>query len=483
MTSPVIPGFHPDPSVCRVDDRFFLANSSFEYLPGVPLFTSRDLVEWEQVGNALDGAAQPSIPAGLAGASSGIYAPTLRHHGGLFWLVTTNIHLVRDGHLIVHAENIEGPWSEPVYTKGLFGIDPDLVWDAEGNCHLAWSDVVNGGISVARVDPFSGKILSDPQNIWHGTGGAHPEGPHLYSRNGWWYLLAAEGGTAAGHMVTIARSRAIDGPYESNPSNPILTHRSTTDPVQSTGHADLVDCGDGEWAMVHLGTRPRGSFPKWHTNGRETFLAGVDWVDDWPVVVEDRYSPTRRSTSFSDRFETDSLHPRWIGPGSNPKTYTRPAPGGLELAAGRAADSQEAVRLLATRVHDVSWRAVIAGSGDIALSVRIDDAHQAIVERVGATIRARVIIGPVEQVLAIATDASPSASLTIEARPVDARRGERQGPDCLVLGYESGTAFSLVTIDGRYISTEIAGGFTGRVLGVEALGAPAVLHNFTYSGA
>lgn len=483
MSSPIIPGFHPDPSICRVDDRYFLATSSFEYMPGVPLFTSRDLIGWEQVGNALDRPSQFSSRAGIAGASGGIYAPTLRHHDGLFWLITTDIHRVGDGHLIVHAERIEGPWSEPVFTAGLLGIDPDLVWDENGACHLTWSDVVNGGIALARIDPFTGEVLSAATTLWHGTGGAHAEGPHLYARNDWWYLLVAEGGTAAGHMVTVARSRAIDGPYLSNPANPILTHRSTSDAVQSTGHADLVECADGSWALVHLGTRPRGSFPTWHTNGRETFLAGIDWVDDWPVVVEDRFEVASQPAAFTDHFDTEALHPRWISVGTDPKEFARPLRGGgLTLDAGRAAADRDALRLLASRVGDLSWRVAVEGSGDIAVSVRIDDAHQAVVERIGSTVQARVVIGPIEQILARATDVPASAALTIEARPVQAQPGERRGPDCLVLGYGDADTSTLATIDGRYLSTEVAGGFTGRVVGVEALGAPAVISRFAYSG-
>jgi xylan 1,4-beta-xylosidase len=482
VNSPIISGFHPDPSICRVGDQFYLATSSFEYMPGVPLFTSKDLMDWKQVGNALDHASQLTTVAGITGASGGIYAPTLRHHAGLFWLVTTNLHKLRDGHLIVHAETIDGPWSEPVYTTGLLGIDPDLVWDDQGDCHLTWSDVVNGGIATAQIDPLSGKVLSEATTLWHGTGGAHAEGPHLYKRNGWWYLLVAEGGTAAGHMVTTARSRSLLGPFESNPSNPILTHRSTSHPVQATGHADLVECADGTWAMVHLGTRPRGSFPKWHTNGRETFLVGIDWVDDWPVVSEDRFEIRDQPSSFNDSFDAENLHPRWVSVGADPQSFARPTPDGLSLAAGRSAHDRDAVHLLAARAEDLSWRVTVEGIGDLALSVRIDDAHQAIVERIGTTVHARIVIGPVDQIVGLAKGIPTSAALTIEARPVPARPGERQGPDLLVLGYEADVPSSLATIDGRYTSTEVAGGFTGRVIGVEALGAPATISRFTYTG-
>lgn len=305
--NPIIPGFYPDPAICRVGGDYYLAASSFEYFPGVPIFHSRNLTEWEQIGNVLDRPTQLNVAPGLAGASSGIYAPTLRHHDGLFWLVTSNFNDIRKGHLIVRAEDPAGDWSEPVYTEGAIGIDPDLAWDDDGTCQLTWSML---GITQATVDPASGRLLSPPRKLWNGTGLAHPEGPHVFPRNGWWYLLIAEGGTGPGHSVSIARSRSITGPFEGHPANPILSHRSTDHPVQSTGHADVVELADGRWAMVHLGVRPHGTHPHWHVNGRETFLTGIAWDDDWPVVVEDAFTVPMTDTSFVDEFPAADLHPR-----------------------------------------------------------------------------------------------------------------------------------------------------------------------------
>jgi beta-xylosidase len=482
MSAPIIPGFHPDPSICRVGDRYYLATSSFEYFPGVPLHTSTDLREWQLIGNVLDRPSQLKTRAGIDGASGGVYAPTLRHHDGLFWLVTTNIHEVARGHLIVHAENPEGPWSEPVHVAGLVGIDPDLHWDEDGACRLTWSDVMSGGISQALIDPFEGTVLSEPSSLWRGTGGAHAEGPHLFSRDGWFYLLVAEGGTGAGHMVTVARSRAADGPFESNPANPILTHRSTSSPVQATGHADLVELADGEWALVHLGTRPRGSFPRWHTNGRETFLAGIDWVDDWPVVVEDRFEPAASPQGFVDTFDSGALHPRWVSPGADPAEFARPGPEGLALEAGRRAHAGTAERMLATRIEHLEWTVSAEGAGDFALSVRIDDEHQALVERIGDEVRAKVVIGPLAQVVAGERGVSDSARLIVRAVPFDAPPGGRKGPDRIVLAYAAdGEERELFRLDGRYLSTEVAGGFTGRMAGVEALGGPATITRFQYT--
>lgn len=477
----VIPGYHPDPSVCRAGEDYYLVTSTFEYFPGVPVFTSRDLRHWRQIGNVLERPSQLHVRTGLDGASGGIYAPTIRHHGGRFWMATTNIHDIARGQLIVNAENPAGPWSDPVYTEGLIGIDPDIAWDESGACRMTWKDVIRGGISQAIIDPETGAVLSEPVELWRGTGGAHPEGPHVFARAGWWYLVIAEGGTAEGHMVTVARSRSIDGPYVADPANPILTRRSLTEGLQAAGHADFVETAGGEWALVHLGTRPRGSFPKWHTNGRETFLAGVEWVDDWPVVVPDRYAPTLVDRGFEDEFRGERLHPRWIAPGEAPDSFARTGDGGLALARGRHADDATAARLLVARAVDEYWTAEVVARGDISLTVRIDDAHQAMIQRVGETVTARVVIGPMDQVIATRHHVDAAVPLRLRAIPYAAERGSRQGPDRIVLALgNDGEPSELASFDGRYLSTQVAGGFTGRVIGIEALGDGVIVETFRY---
>jgi len=399
-------------------------------------------------------------------------------------MITTNIHEVGRGHILVHAEDPAGPWSDPVYVAGLIGIDPDIAWDDDGTCFVTWSDVMRGGISQAVIDPVSGDVLSEPRPLWAGTGGAHAEGPHLIRRGEWWYLLVAEGGTGPGHMVTIARSPSIRGPFEPAPTNPILTHRSTSAAVQSTGHSDLIELADGSWALVFLATRPRGTFPRWHTNGRETFLAGVDWVDDWPVVDEARYDVPVSTSSFVDEFRGEVLHPRWIAPGTAPSTFARTSADGLRLDPGRDALTASAERLLAVRAEDELWSARLHATGDVALSVRMDDAHQLLVERIGEEVRARIVIGPLSDVVASAT-VSADAALEIRAVEFEAERGARRGPDLLRAGVAAAEGFvELAALDGRYLSTEVAGGFTGRVIGIEALGEQVAVIRFEYeSGA
>ncbi len=479
MTVPIVPGFHPDPSICRVGGTYYLANSSFEYVPGVPIRRSTDLVSWELVGHALTRPSQ--LPPSEGAANTGIYAPTLRHHDGRFHLVTTNILEAGRGQLIVTAEDPAGPWSDPVHVPGTDGIDPDLCWDDAGVCHLTWASFRPElpGIASVPVDPATGAVLGEPRLLWNGTGLAAPEGPHLYRVDGWWYLLLAEGGTERGHAVTIARARTLAGPYEPAPGNPILTHRSTTHPVQNTGHADLVECADGSWAMVHLGVRPRGKTPQFHVNGRETFLAGVDWVDGWPVVAEGRFPIEPADHSFTDGFTSAELHPRWVAPGAGPETFTRWAgPGELVLAEGRP---------LLTRALDEQWTAVArldVSRGAAVFVVRIDDRHWYGLTAGGGTVTATLAIGPAREVVTTVA-AGSVVSLRIRALrpPVSGPFQEVTEPDLVelsVLG-EDGRAQVLGAFDGRYLSTEVAAGFTGRVIGVEALGGTVSLREFRYS--
>ncbi|WP_028610053.1 glycoside hydrolase family 43 protein [Paenibacillus harenae] len=281
--NPVISGFHPDPSVCRSGDDFYLVTSSFEYYPGVPLFHSKDLVNWTQLGHVLTRPGQ--LDLSRAPSSGGIFAPTIRENKGTFYMVTTNVSA--GGNFYVFTDDPRGEWSDPIFVDHP-GIDPDLFFDEDGTVYFTSSS--NGakgpGIYQSRIDVKTGKRVSDVTFLWTGTGGQYPEAPHLYRIGAWYYLLIAEGGTEYGHMVTVARSELPDGPFESCPRNPILTHRSRRMPIHATGHADLVQAPDGGWWAVFLGIRPVG-YPNRHHLGRETFLAPVIWTEDgWPVIGE-----------------------------------------------------------------------------------------------------------------------------------------------------------------------------------------------------
>jgi xylan 1,4-beta-xylosidase len=280
-TNPIISGFYPDPSVCRVGDDYYLVNSTFEFFPGVPIFHSNDLVNWKQIGHCLTRPSQLDLKE--CRVSGGIYAPTIRYHEGMFYMITTNVS--GNGNFMVQTDNPAGEWSDPIWLKQQ-GIDPSLYFE-NGKCYLTSNP--GNCIYLSEINPQTGEQLTESRAIWTGTGGRYPEGPHIYKKDGWYYLLISEGGTEYGHKVTIARSRSIYGPYDSNPANPILTHSNVnaqSNPIQGTGHAEIIQAHDGKWWMFCLGFRPQSGLH--HMLGRETFLAPVSWEENaWPVVNGD----------------------------------------------------------------------------------------------------------------------------------------------------------------------------------------------------
>jgi len=288
--NPVIPGFHPDPSVTRVGDTFYLVNSTFEFFPGVPVHRSRDLVHWEPIGNVLT--RQSQLPLQGLGPSRGIFASTIRYHEGTYYMITTLVG--GGGNFYVTASDPAGEWSDPIWIRGQGGIDPSLFFDEDGTVYLHSTggkpdQPGKSGIYQSTIDLATGTLTSEPRFVWRGTGGRYPEGPHMYEVAGRYYLMISEGGTEYGHMVTIARSDRPTGPFKACPRNPILTHRDTQfdQPSQGTGHPDLVEDAEGNWWLVFLAFRPQGGY--FHHLGRETYLAPVRWDEDgWPIVNEGR---------------------------------------------------------------------------------------------------------------------------------------------------------------------------------------------------
>jgi xylan 1,4-beta-xylosidase len=476
---PVIPGFHPDPSICRVGDAYYLVTSSFEYAPGVPLFRSTDLRSWEQIGNVLDRPSQLDVTS--AGPSGGIFAPTLRYHEGRFWMITTNWS-DDGGQLLVWAEDPAGPWSEPVRIPSAIGIDPDLAWDDNGTCLMTYtgpaSDGVPSGIRQSAIDPLTGKVLSEPQWLWAGTGGKFPEGPHLYRIGDRWYLLIAEGGTERGHAVTIARGPTPSGPLESNPDNPILTHRGTDEPVQNTGHGDLVQRPDGSWAIVYHGVRSRGSSPEWHVLGRETFADEVVWTKDgWPVLtghIAPAQVPERENLTGPE------LPPSWVAASRFPSEIAT-----WEDAQWRVSAIEAAPAFLGRRQEHLyaRARARLAVEGVGGLSIRIDPQHALDVECSGSTVRAVWAVGDARHVLG-ERDFPADGELEIRTLPAEGHEfSSARGPDIVVAGViDSGEFTELGRLDGRYISTEVAGGMTGRMVGVVSANGSVLIRSFEYSG-
>lgn len=315
--NPIIKGFNPDPSICRVGKDYYLVTSSFEYSPGIPIYHSRDLVNWTQIGNCVR--RPEEFPMENVKDSGGIWAPTIRYHKGLFYVTAT---LEGYGNFIITAENPAGEWSSPVWVP-MGGIDPSLLFE-DGKAYYCTNETLNPGneeITLAEIDVETGELIGEQRTIWNGIGGGFLEAPHIYIIDEWYYLIAAEGGTNFNHMITMARSRTIWGPYENCPRNPILTNaHDTSKEVQCSGHGDLLQDHLGNWWIVHLGIRL--SRRTMSNLGRETFLTPVIWEDGWPVVDNNRkatlvcegplWAKQEHARGLSVDFSQTHWEPEWI---------------------------------------------------------------------------------------------------------------------------------------------------------------------------
>lgn len=286
-TNPIIRGFYPDPSICYAEGYFYIVCSSFQFFPGLPLFRSKDMINWEPMGHCMTRTSQLDLEG--MGASGGLFAPSIRYNNGRFYVVCTNVGGY--GNFVVYTDDIEsGNWSEPILIDRP-GIDPSLLFDGEKTYFISNGDDEEGinGISVCEIDLETGKTLTKSRCISQGTGGRYLEGPHLYHIGEYYYLLVAEGGTEYGHMECLLRSREIYGPYEICPVNPILTNRNLGGYfIQGSGHADIVEDENGQWWMVHLAFRQQDQWRPFHQLGRETFLEPVFWGEDgWFKVGTD----------------------------------------------------------------------------------------------------------------------------------------------------------------------------------------------------
>ncbi len=356
--NPVLPGFHPDPSIVRVGDDYYLVNSSFGFYPGLPIFHSRDLVNWTQIGNAIS---RPDMLdfAGL-GISRAVFAPTIRHHDGLFYIVNTCTDC--GGNFIITAKSAAGPWSKPAFLPEVDGIDAEIFFDDDGRVWITnngppvgtprygghralWIQELDLGAMKTRGPRLvlvDGGVKPAEKPIW-------TEGPHIVKRDGWYYLFAAEGGTAGDHSETIFRSRAVTGPYTPGPVNPILTQRDLDParpfPVYAAGHSDLVQIQNGDWWAVFLATRPYED--NLSNMGRETFLLPMSWPKNgWPLILPSKTpvpqvlprpdlpsgKPFDRTT-WRDEFKTKALSPEWIMARQPHERWYRLAPHKLTLTA------------------------------------------------------------------------------------------------------------------------------------------------------
>jgi len=302
FANPILAGFYPDPSICRVGDDYYLVNSTFSFFPGIPVFKGKDLVNWKLIGYVLNRPEQLNLDG--QGVSRGIFAPSIRYNEGIFYVICTLVDI--GGNFVATSQTPEGPWSNPVWMPQINGIDPSLFFDESGKSYILYNSIApddrplydgHRTIRMYEFDLENLKVIGDEKILINGGVDLSKkpiwiEGPHVFKVNDYYYLIAAEGGTAGQHSEVVFRSKNVDGPYIPYEKNPILTQRhldpGRKNPITSTGHADFVQLQNGDWWAVFLGCRPYSTKEDGYYNtGRETFLAPVRWIDGWPVINPD----------------------------------------------------------------------------------------------------------------------------------------------------------------------------------------------------
>jgi alpha-N-arabinofuranosidase len=507
--NPIIAGFYPDPTIVRAGNDFYAAMSSFAYFPGVPIFHSTDLVNWTQVGSILDRPSQLNVDS--AGVSRGIFAPALSYHDGTFYMITTLVD--RGGNFYVTAKNPAGPWSDPVWLSEIDGIDPSFFFDDDGKTYIlnngppAEPPRYNGhrAIWMQQYD-LGAKKLVGPRTVIVNGGvdlTKNPiwiEAPHIFKRNGTYYLICAEGGTADQHSEVVFRSQSVTGPYVPYSGNPILTQRhldpSRPFPIETTGHADFVETPNGEWWAVFLGTRNYGR-DLWNT-GRETFLLPVTWTDGWPTILAGRATvpyvharpnlprqakptvPHSGNFAFRDEFDAPTLAPYWEllrTPRERWYDLTSP-PGSLTIRAraeelsGRGQPSFIARRQQhGTATASTAMRYVPAKAGDRAGLVAFhNESHYYFLGVVHDGTRPVIQLRRRAAREAVADSVMASVPITLSpAAPVYLRIRARDGRYDFLYAREPNAWKTLVAdADGTVLSTKVAGGFVGTMLGMYA---------------
>lgn len=514
--NPVLKGFYPDPSVVRVGADYYLVNSTFGWFPGIPVFHSRDLVHWTQIGNAIDRVDQ--LDFGRHDLVNGVFAPAIEHHDGLFYIANTCFPSC-GGNFVITARDPAGPWSDPVWLPDLAGgIDPSLFFDDDGRAWIVNNDLPEGGKErypghrAVWLQEFDAKALrtTGPRRVLL-DGGVVPadkpeyvEGPHLFKTGGWYYLTAAEGGTGEMHQQVVLRSREVTGPYVAWDENPVLTQRDLPRdrplPITSAGHADFVQTQDGDWWAVFLGNRPYPPQGSHYVNtGRETFLMPVHWEDGWPRITAPGQripwvldapalpagsAPVPTSGSFAIRvgFEGRQLPLDWITVRNPREPWHRLDGGALHLRARAvglgerdnpsflARRQQHQAALASTAVHFIPQR-----DGDIAglaafqnedfwylLAITREQGEPVVVlDRRDGRRKDEARTGT-----RLASATLPPAAV---GQPLFLRIRARGAEYDFEYATTEGQWQSLERgQDGTLLSTSVAGGFTGAVFGVYA---------------
>ncbi|MEK4251253.1 glycoside hydrolase family 43 protein [Paenibacillus sp. FSL W7-1287] len=284
-TNPILPGFHPDPSIIRVEDDYYMVNSTFQYFPAIVISHSRDLVHWRYIGHAIT--RNEDINLLDLPDSYGIWAPDISYVNGMYYIFAT-LRLAGSGRANIMMKSVrpEGPYSSPVVINTM-GIDPSHFVDDDGTRYMVYG---SKGAQIVKLNKDSTAAVEEPVHLWEGTGRIAPEGPHIIKKDGYYYIILAEGGTEYGHCITAARSKSLYGPYEASPFDPVHTQSDRQAQIQRAGHGKLVQTQHGEWWIVHLGGRPLGG--GYCTLGRETYLEPVQWTKDGWFTVNEGNGPS-----------------------------------------------------------------------------------------------------------------------------------------------------------------------------------------------
>ncbi|GAB2545582.1 glycoside hydrolase family 43 protein [Gracilibacillus alcaliphilus] len=489
--NPILPGFYPDPSICRVEQDYYLVTSTFAYYPGVPIFHSKDLVQWKQIGHVLDRPAQ--LPLDGQEQSQGIFAPTIRYSNGVFYMITTNI--ANGGNFFVTATDPAGPWSDPYYLQAP-GIDPSLFFDEDGKVYYHGTRPAPEGekysgnweVWLQELDLDSKQLVGEEVSLWRGAlrDAIWPEGPHLYKKDGYYYLLISEGGTGHHHACSIARSEHIKGPYVGNPANPVLTHRHLGKeyPIVNVGHCDMVKTQNDEWWAVGLASRTYGGY--YRNLGRETFLVPIKWEDDWPIFspgtgkLEMTYSmpnlpKTKQLTEAScDHFDDDKLNFNWNFLRTPQEEFyslsERPGYLTLKLRPQKLTDL-DTPSFVGRRQQHINFNA----SAHMEFSALSDNEAAGIVLLQSNQYHYRFVYtsNKLEKVIRLIKCTAGKEEIIQEA-PIDTDvlylKIEAYGQDyCFYYGTSSSAYSALIeNVDGRILSTEAAGGFVGTEIGLYA---------------
>ncbi len=486
--NPVIRGFYPDPSVCRANGKYYLVCSSMHYFPSIPLFESEDLVNWNQIGWCLTRKSQINLEG--VPSSGGIFAPTIRYHDGRFFVVTTDDS--RHRNFYVYTDDIYGEWSDPIdVDQG--GIDPSLYFEEDRVYFTSNGRDENHVpcIYQCEIEISTGRKLTESRIIWRGSGGRLVEGPHLYKIEDYYYLLAAEGGTEYGHMVTYARGETPYGPFDGYPGNPVLTNRNLgDDEIQGVGHGDLIQDWDGNWWLLHLGFRQMALWKQYHHLGREVFLTPVYWDGEgWfragdRGIAEKEVSVQAVKKEIHQNFckQVDFSREHW----DEQWSYIRnPVQECYEIEKNRLRIRASSCSLrdvgspsfLGIRQREFTGSLTVCvkpGYGEAGVSIYMDENHHYdLAVRCGGDgmeYVSRICIGGMMDEQCRAADMADMAESADAAdRETSVRMEIQFFRDHYLMTVKAGDIICLERqMAGKYLSSEVAGGFTGVFFGLYA---------------